>query len=76
MSYAPNSKMSPQRMVAIAAILLFHLGLFIAMKEGWVSKAVETVMPPMQVEIVKAEIIPEKEPPPPAGAAAQPAGAR
>jgi protein TonB len=53
-------------MVAIAAIVLVHLGLIIALKSGLARKVVDTVIPPLKVDIVKEEIVPEKEPPPPA----------
>lgn len=53
-------------MVAIAVVVLVHLALIVALKSGLARKAVEIVTGPMKVDIVREEIIPEREPPPPA----------
>jgi protein TonB len=52
-------------MVAITVVIAVHVGLLIALKSGLARKAVEIVTGPMTVDIVREEIIPEKEPPPP-----------
>lgn len=65
MAYTPDSTISPQRMTAIVAVVLLHVGIIFALKSGLARKAVELVTGPMEVAIVKEEIIPDKEPPPP-----------
>jgi protein TonB len=52
-------------MTAIAVVVLLHVGLLLALKSGLARKAVEFVTGPMEVDIVREEIIPPDEPPPP-----------
>jgi len=52
-------------MTAVVAVVLLHIGLIIAVKTGLTRQVVQMIKGPLDVKIIKEEVIPDKAPPPP-----------
>lgn len=65
MAYAPESSLSPRRLTAIALVVLLHIAILVALKEGLHRDVMKMIKEPLDVKIIEEEIVPDREPPPP-----------
>ncbi len=65
MAYADQKGMSTNRIIAIAIVLLLHVGLAYALVTGLAYEAVKNVTERLEVLDIEEEEPPEEEPPPP-----------
>jgi protein TonB len=65
MAYAPEPTLSPRRLTAITLVVLLHVGIILALKEGLAQRAVQFISGPIDVKLIEEATPEEKQPPPP-----------
>jgi periplasmic protein TonB len=63
--YVHDTNWASRRMIAFIAMVLFHILLFWALKNGFAIKLMEAMAPPIVADIVQEEVKDDKPPPPP-----------